>query len=170
MQGGGRGGNIFDFFFGGGGFGQGQEEEERTPKGHDIYVDLFVSLKDLYVGREISTVRDKSVYKPASGTRKCKCKQKLVTRQLGPGMFQQYTQQVGVRHSTLRVLGFVWLFDPQMRQRCCQPSAVVGILPYLRIISVQQLAWCLLMVSWPYVMHEHGRCKRVTCWYVCLCL
>jgi DnaJ family protein B protein 11 len=57
-------------------------------------VDLFVSLKDLYVGREISTVRDKSVYKPAAGTRKCKCKQKLVTRQLGPGMFQQYTQQV----------------------------------------------------------------------------
>jgi DnaJ family protein B protein 11 len=96
-QGGGRGGpgNIFDFFFGGGGFGGGhEEEEERTPKGHDVYVDLFVSLKDLYVGREISTVRDKSVYKPAAGTRKCKCKQKLVTRQLGPGMFQQYTQQV----------------------------------------------------------------------------
>lgn len=83
-------------FFGGGfGFGGGQEEEEeRTPKGHDVFVDLFVSLKDLYVGREISTVRDKSVYKPAAGTRKCKCKQKLVTRQLGPGMFQQYTQQV----------------------------------------------------------------------------
>jgi len=94
-QGGGRGNNIFDFFFGGGGFGGGgQEEEEQTPKGHDIIVDLFVSLKDLYVGREISTVRDKSVYKPASGTRRCKCKQKLVTRQLGPGMFQQYTQQV----------------------------------------------------------------------------
>lgn len=96
LQGGGRGGpgNIFDFFFGGGGFGGGQEdEEERIPKGHDIVVDLFVTLKDLYVGREISTVRDKSVYKPAAGTRKCKCKQKLVTRQLGPGMFQQYTQQ-----------------------------------------------------------------------------
>lgn len=96
-QGGGRPTNIFDFFFGGGGFGGGgggQEEEERTPKGDDIIVDLFVSLKDLYVGREISTVRDKSVYKPATGTRQCKCKQKLVTRQLGPGMYQQYAQQV----------------------------------------------------------------------------
>jgi DnaJ family protein B protein 11 len=93
--GGGRGGpgNIFDFFFGGGFGGGQQEEEERAPKGHDVVIDLFVSLKDLYVGREISTVRDKAVYKPAAGTRRCKCKQKLVTRQLGPGMFQQYTQQ-----------------------------------------------------------------------------
>lgn len=39
-------------------------------------------------------VRDKAVIKPASGTRKCKCKQKLVTRQLGPGMYQQYTTNV----------------------------------------------------------------------------
>ena len=40
-------------------------------------------------------VRDKAVIKPAPGKRKCKCKSKLVTRQMGPGMFQQYTQQVG---------------------------------------------------------------------------
>ena len=93
QQGGGRGGgNIFDFFFGGG-FGQ-QEEEEQTPKGHSVYVDLHVTLKDLYVGKEIKTTRDKAVFKPAPGKRQCKCKQKLVTRQLGPGMFQQYTQHV----------------------------------------------------------------------------
>jgi len=89
-----QGGNIFDFFFGGGGFGGGQEEEERVPKGHDVHVDLFVSLKNLYLGKEIKVTRDKAVVKPASGTRKCKCKQKLVTRQLGPGMFQQYHTQV----------------------------------------------------------------------------
>lgn len=92
QQRGGGGGNIFDFFFGGG-FGGGQEEEERIPKGHDVVVDLFVTLKDLYVGKEFSTVRDKPVLKPAAGTRQCKCKQKLITRQLGPGMFQQFTQQ-----------------------------------------------------------------------------
>lgn len=97
QQGGGRGGpgNIFDMFFGGGNpFGQQEDEEERTPKGHDVIVDLFVSLKDLYVGKEITTVRDKPVLRPASGTRRCKCKQKLITRQLGPGMFQQFTQNV----------------------------------------------------------------------------
>ncbi len=96
--GGGRpGGNIFDFFFGGGGggfgFGGGQEEEEeQVPKGDDVRVDLYVTLRDLYVGREVATVRDKAVIRPAPGTRQCKCKQKLVTRQIGPGMFQQYTQ------------------------------------------------------------------------------
>ena len=40
-------------------------------------------------------MRDKSVFKPAAGTRKCKCRQKVVTQQVGPGMYQQYTQQVG---------------------------------------------------------------------------
>lgn len=94
QQGGGGGGNIFDMFFGGNPFGHQQDQEERTPKGHDVVVDLFVSLKDLYVGKEISTVRDKPVLRPAAGTRQCKCKQKLITRQLGPGMFQQFTQNI----------------------------------------------------------------------------
>lgn len=89
-QGGGR--NIFDFFFGGGGFGQ--EQEEQVRKGHDVYADLFVTMKDLYVGKEFKIMRDRAVIKPAPGTRKCNCKQKMVTRQLGPGMFQQYATQV----------------------------------------------------------------------------
>eukprot|EP00199_Chlamydomonas_sp_CCMP681_P002583 CAMPEP_0119106144 /NCGR_PEP_ID=MMETSP1180-20130426/3918_1 /TAXON_ID=3052 ORGANISM="Chlamydomonas cf sp, Strain CCMP681" /NCGR_SAMPLE_ID=MMETSP1180 /ASSEMBLY_ACC=CAM_ASM_000741 /LENGTH=339 /DNA_ID=CAMNT_0007091397 /DNA_START=161 /DNA_END=1180 /DNA_ORIENTATION=- len=86
----GGGGNIFDFFFGGGGQ---EEEEDRVQRGSTVTVDLFVSLADLYVGKEYKITRDKAVVKPASGTRKCKCKQKLVTRQLGPGMFQQYHQE-----------------------------------------------------------------------------
>lgn len=96
QESGGRGGpaNIFDFFFGGGFGGGRQEEEEQIPKGATVYVDLLVTLQDLYVGKEIKTVRDKPVHKPASGTRRCKCKQKLVTQQLGPGMFQQFTQNV----------------------------------------------------------------------------
>ena len=43
-------------FFGGGGFpgfggfgGMG-DEEEQTPKGHDVHVELEVTLKDLYLG------------------------------------------------------------------------------------------------------------------------
>lgn len=38
--------------------------------------------------------RDKNVVKPASGKRKCNCKNKVVHRQIGPGMYQQYTEQV----------------------------------------------------------------------------
>mmetsp|Transcript_38175 Transcript_38175/g.96618 ORF Transcript_38175/g.96618 Transcript_38175/m.96618 type:complete len:350 (-) Transcript_38175:321-1370(-) len=75
------GGNIFDFFFGGG--HGGEEEEDRVPKGHT-----------LYNGKEFKVTRDKAVIKPGPGKRKCKCKQKLVTKQLGPGMFQQFHQQV----------------------------------------------------------------------------
>jgi DnaJ family protein B protein 11 len=86
-----QGNSMFDFFFGGGG---NQDEEDQVKRGHDVYVDLPVTLKDLYVGKEIKAVRDKNIIKPASGTRKCKCKQKLMTKQLGPGMFQQYTQNV----------------------------------------------------------------------------
>ncbi|GFR47089.1 hypothetical protein Agub_g8659, partial [Astrephomene gubernaculifera] len=95
-QGGGRGGHdIFDMFFGGG-FGHGHHQEEETRKGHTIYVDLPVSLRDLYVGKELQVVRDKSVLKTTSGTRKCNCKTKIMTRQLGPGMFQQFqTQECG---------------------------------------------------------------------------
>jgi len=96
--GGGRGGghpfDMFNSFFGGGfggGFGQ---AEEQTPKGHDVYADLIVSLKDLYLGKELQITRVKSVVKPASGTRDCKCKMKLVTKQLAPGMYQQFQQQV----------------------------------------------------------------------------
>ena len=37
--------------------------------------------------------RDKAVIKPAKGTRDCKCKVKLETKQLGPGMFQQFQRQ-----------------------------------------------------------------------------
>lgn len=91
--GGGGPGGIFDFFFGGG-FGGGGEEEEQTPKGHTVVVDLPVTLEDLYNGRELSVTRDKAVHVSAPGTRRCKCRQKLVTRQIGPGMIQQFTQQV----------------------------------------------------------------------------
>ena len=42
-------------------------------------------------------VRDKNVVKPARGTRQCNCKNKMVTRQLGPGMFQQYQTQACFR-------------------------------------------------------------------------
>ena len=29
---------------------------------------------------------------PAPGKRKCNCRQRVVTRQIGPGMYQQYTE------------------------------------------------------------------------------
>eukprot|EP01024_Parvocaulis_polyphysoides_P060021 TRINITY_DN6512_c0_g1_i8.p1 TRINITY_DN6512_c0_g1~~TRINITY_DN6512_c0_g1_i8.p1 ORF type:complete len:435 (-),score=37.50 TRINITY_DN6512_c0_g1_i8:233-1537(-) len=95
MGGGGGGGHdIFSQMFGGffgGGFGFGDDYEEQVPKGDDVIVDLFVTLEDLYKGRELKVMRTKSVLVPTSGTRKCNCKNKVVTKQLGPGMFQQFT-------------------------------------------------------------------------------
>jgi DnaJ family protein B protein 11 len=100
---GGGGGNpndIFSQFFGGGypfgggfPFGGGAQEEEVIVKGENVHVGLDVALEDLYGGKEVRVVRDKHVLKPAPGTRQCNCKQKLVTRQIGPGMFQQATVQ-----------------------------------------------------------------------------
>lgn len=95
--GGGHPGDIFSQFFGGGfggfgGFGGGMQQEPETPKGEQVTIDLYVSLKDLYLGNTIKVLRDKDVLKPAKGKRKCNCRQKMVTRQVGPGMFQQYAQ------------------------------------------------------------------------------
>ena len=86
QQGGRGGGGGF------GGFGGGSEEPE-TPKGDSFVIDLDVSIRDLYLGRVIRVARDKSVIKPAKGKRKCNCKQRMVTKQIGPGMFQQYAKE-----------------------------------------------------------------------------
>ena len=99
--GGGGGGaqDIFSQFFGGGfggfgGFGgHGEPEEPETPKAPTIKVDLVLSVEETYLGARAAVRREKMVTKAAKGTRKCNCRQKLVTRQVGPGMYQQYTEQ-----------------------------------------------------------------------------
>jgi len=84
--------NIFSQFFGGG--VRDDEEEDRIPKGDDVVVDIYATLEDLYMGNSYKIWREKNVLKPASGKRKCNCKNKVSHRQVGPGMYQQYTQQV----------------------------------------------------------------------------
>ena len=62
--------------------------------------------------RGAQVTRDKPVAKPAPGVRKCNCRNKVVTRQLGPGMFQQFQQQECQ----------VWQLPPTCRWLC--PSAL----------------------------------------------
>lgn len=95
---GGRGGgmgmniqDIFSQFFGGGG---GMEEEEKIPKGDDVVVELDASLEDLYMGGSLKVWREKNVLKPAPGKRRCNCRNEVYHKQIGPGMFQQMTEQV----------------------------------------------------------------------------
>ena len=56
-------------------------------------VDLEVTIRDLYLGKVLHIARDKNVIVPAKGKRKCNCKQRMVTKQIGPGMFQQYAKE-----------------------------------------------------------------------------
>jgi len=86
----GGGGSPFDDFFGGGG----NQGEREVPKGANIVVDLWVSLGELYVGNFVEMTHNKPVMKAAKGTRKCNCRQEMVTRSLGPGRFQMTQQQV----------------------------------------------------------------------------
>lgn len=96
--GGGRGGggggmnmqDIFSQFFGGGM----EEEEEKILKGDDVVVDLEASLEDLYMGGTLKVWREKNVIKPAPGKRNCNCRNEVYHRQIGPGMYQQMTEQV----------------------------------------------------------------------------
>ncbi|XP_071689843.1 dnaJ protein ERDJ3B-like isoform X2 [Rutidosis leptorrhynchoides] len=94
--GGGGGGmdinDIFKSFFGGG--GREEEEEERVAKGDDVIVDLDATLEDLYMGGSLKVWREKNILKPAPGKRSCNCRNEVYHRQIGPGMFQQMTEQV----------------------------------------------------------------------------
>lgn len=98
-MGGGGGGDPFASFFGGDfGFnffgGENPHGERETPRGANIVMDLWVTLEELYVGNFVELTHNKPVMKPAKGTRKCNCRQEMVTRQLGPGRFQMTQQQV----------------------------------------------------------------------------
>eukprot|EP00250_Pteridium_aquilinum_P009140 c18467_g1_i1 orf=397-1437(-) len=103
-RGGGGGGgfaqDIFRQFFGGG-MG-GDEEEDKTPKGDDVVVEIFASLEDLYSGNTMKIWREKNVLKPAPGKRDCNCKNEVFHKQIGPGMFQQFTQQVCEKCSNVK--------------------------------------------------------------------
>lgn len=94
----GGGGDPFASFFGDFGFdffgGERQRGEREVPRGADIVMDLWVSLEELYVGNFVELTHNKPVMKPAKGTRKCNCRQEMVTRSLGPGRFQMTQQQV----------------------------------------------------------------------------
>jgi len=95
----GGGGDPFSSFFGDFGFdffgnGGGQRGEREVNRGADIVMELWVSLEELYVGNFVELTHNKPVMKPAKGTRKCNCRQEMVTRSLGPGRFQMTQQQV----------------------------------------------------------------------------
>ncbi|XP_043711785.1 dnaJ protein ERDJ3B-like [Telopea speciosissima] len=94
--GGGRGGgmniqDIFSSFFGG---GPAEEEEEKIVKGDDVIIELDATLEDLYMGGSLKVWREKNVLKPAPGKRRCNCRNEVYHKQIGPGMFQQMTEQV----------------------------------------------------------------------------
>jgi len=83
--------SFFGDFFG---FGNGGNENKETPRGADVVIDLWVSYEELYSGQFVELQRVKPIYKPAKGTRKCNCRQEMITRQLGPGRFQMMQQTV----------------------------------------------------------------------------
>ncbi|KAF5931430.1 hypothetical protein HYC85_032303 [Camellia sinensis] len=93
-SGGGGGGmniqDIFRNFFGGGPM----EEEEKIVKGDDVIVELDATLEDLYMGGSLKVWREKNIIKLAPGKRRCNCRNEVYHRQVGPGMFQQMTEQV----------------------------------------------------------------------------
>lgn len=87
--------SLRSFFGDFGFFGEGSRNEQREiPRGADVVMDLWVTLEELYAGNFVEVVRNKPVAKPAKGTRRCNCRQEMVTRQLGPGRFQMMQQTV----------------------------------------------------------------------------
>lgn len=89
-------GDPFASFFGDFGFpfGNQHDHQQETPKGANIVMVLSVTLEELYSGNFVEITRNKPVMKPAKGTRKCNCRQEVVTKSLGPGRFQMMQQTV----------------------------------------------------------------------------
>ncbi|XP_029164308.1 dnaJ homolog shv [Nylanderia fulva] len=78
----------FNFAFGG------EPQHPQETKGANVIMELYVTLEELYSGNFIEITRNKPVMKTTKGTRKCNCRQELVTRSLGSGRFQMIQQQV----------------------------------------------------------------------------
>lgn len=85
----------FASFFGDFGFPFGNNEQQHeTPKGANVVMDVMVTLEDLYTGTFVEITRNKPVMKAAKGTRKCNCRQEMITRNLGGNRFQMMQQTV----------------------------------------------------------------------------
>ncbi|XP_072743677.1 dnaJ homolog shv [Anoplolepis gracilipes] len=89
----------FSFHFG----GESQHHQE-TPKGANVVMELYVTLEELYSGNFIEITRNKPVMKAAKGTRKCNCRQEVVTRNLGSGRFQMIQQSVCAECPNVKVV------------------------------------------------------------------
>lgn len=70
----------------------GHWSDEVTSRIYTPGLSAVVFLQCLLFGT-VQVTRDKNVIKPAKGKRQCNCKNKMVTKQLGPGMFQQFQTQ-----------------------------------------------------------------------------
>lgn len=88
----GGGADVFSQFFGNGFFGQ--QQERQASRGADVKMPLEVTLEELYNGEFVEIVRYKPVKDNAPGTRKCRCRQEQITKQIGPNNFQIMQQVV----------------------------------------------------------------------------
>jgi DnaJ-related protein SCJ1 len=99
------------------GFGGGGQRAQQEQRGEDLELDLFVSLKDLYVGKSFSVeVQNKKIChncrgsgaKSDSHTHKCHAcggnGVRMQRIQLAPGMFQQMTSTCDVCGGTGRIV------------------------------------------------------------------
>lgn len=85
--------NGFEWLFGGGN-SHDDSFDAQTPKGATIILSVPVTLEEIYSGKTIEFTRVLPVMRETSGTRKCNCKQKMVTKQTGPGSFQMWQTEV----------------------------------------------------------------------------
>ncbi|KAF7258889.1 hypothetical protein EG68_03439 [Paragonimus skrjabini miyazakii] len=122
--------DLFRDFFGFGFDFGGSKASDDTPRGHEVVLDIFVTLEELCIGDFVEITRVKLEKRNAKGTRKCRCRREMRTTMLGPGQFQMH--QVDVcddcpnveffpeeRHLELEI-------EPGMREGQIYPFALEG--------------------------------------------
>ncbi|KAF6779460.1 hypothetical protein AHF37_00971 [Paragonimus kellicotti] len=131
--------DLFRDFFGFG-FDFGAAPSDDTPRGHEVILDIFVTLEELCIGDFVEITRVKLDKRNAKGTRKCRCRREMRTTMLGPGQFQMHQVDVcddcpNVDHSSIAV-EYVDFFqeerhleleiEPGMREGQIYPFALEG--------------------------------------------
>ena len=108
----------FASFFGDFGFhfGGSNDQQNEAPRGANLEMNVMVTLEDLYTGTFVEITRNKPVMKAAKGTRKCNCRQEMITKSLGPGRFQMMQQTVCDECPNVRLVNEERILEMEVEQ------------------------------------------------------
>lgn len=146
--------DVFSSFFGDF-FGTNDNRPRDTPRGANVVVPLYVTLEELYNGDFVEILRKRPIYKPAPGklncdfqikslillslilfvllgTRKCNCRNEMVTRSLGELILLKKKKQIFTKFHSIGPGRY-----QVMQQQVCDDCENLEIATEERILEIE---------------------------------